>query len=213
MFENIPFREIWAADFEFDVKPGENPKTVCLIAWELRGDRKIRVWQDEFGTEPPYPTGPDSLFVAYYASAEIGCHLELGRPAPERVLDLFTEFRNHTNGLSTISGVGLIGALAHFGLNSIGAEEKTEMRDLVLRGGPWTDAEQSAVLDYCESDVSALARLPPAMLPTIDLPRALLRGRYMAAAARMENAGLAVISRGRPRSIKSSIAKTIPSLR
>src|SRR5262249_43127172 len=35
-------------------------------------------------------------------------------------------------------------------------------------------------------------RLLPAMLPTIDLPRALLRGRYMAAAARMEWTGVPI---------------------
>ena len=45
---------------------------------------------------------------------------------------------------------------------------------------------------YCESDVEALARLLPAMLPKIDLPRALLRGRYMAAAARMERNGVPI---------------------
>ena len=188
----LPFAEIWAVDFEFGAEPGENPEPVCLVAWELRSGRKLRLWRDEFGAEPPYPTGPDVLFVAYYASAEIGCHLALGWPVPERVLDLFTEFRNHTNGIPTVSGAGLLGALAHYGLDGIGTVEKDEMRDLILRGGPWTDAEREAILDYCESDVEALARLLPAMLPKIDLPRALLRGRYMAAAARMERNGVPI---------------------
>jgi hypothetical protein len=76
---------------------------------------------------------------------------------------------------------GLLGALAHHGLDNIGAVEKDEMRDLIMRGGPWTDDERTAILDYCESDVAALARLLPKMMPNIDLPRALLRGRYMAA--------------------------------
>ena len=58
------------------------------------------------------------------------------------------------------------------------------MRDLILGGGPWSLEQRGAILDYCESDVVALERLLPAMLPRIDLPRALLRGRYMAAAAR-----------------------------
>ena len=141
---------------------------------------------------PPYPTGPDVLFVAYYASAEISCHLALGWPVPERVLDLITEFRNFTNGIPTVSGAGLLGALAHYGLDSIGTVEKDEMRDLILRGGPWTDDEREAILKYCESDVAALARLLPPMLPHIDLPRALLRGRYMVAAARMERHGVPV---------------------
>jgi hypothetical protein len=40
------------------------------------------------------------------------------------------------------------------------------------------------ILDYCEGHVEALTRLLLAMLPSIDLPRALLlRGRFMAAAA------------------------------
>ena len=192
LIDLLPFAEIWAVDFEFGAEPGENPEPVCLVARELRSGRKLRLWRDEFGAEPPYPNGPDVLFVAYYASAEIGCHLALGWPAPQRVLDLFTEFRNHTNGIPTASGAGLLGALAYYGMDSIGTAEKDEMRDLILRGGPWTDAEQEAILDYCESDVEALARLLPAMLPDVDLPRALLRGRYMAAAARMERNGVPI---------------------
>jgi DNA polymerase-1 len=188
----LPFGEIWAVDFEYAAKPGENPEPVCLVAWELRSGRKVRLWRNEFGPKPPYSTDAASLFIAYYASAEIGCHLALGWPVPERVLDLFVEFRNHTNGIPTTSGAGLLGALAHHGLDSIGAVEKEEMRELVLRGGPWSPAEQAAILDYCESDVAALVRLLPAMSPHIDLPRALLRGRYMAAAARMELNGIPI---------------------
>src|SRR5215813_13105125 len=45
------------------------------------------------------------------------------------------------------------------------------------------------ILDYAESDVEALTQLLFAMLPGIDLPRALFRGRYMAAAAAMEHHG------------------------
>jgi hypothetical protein len=186
------FKEIWAVDFEYIAKSGENPEPVCLVAWELRSGRKLRLWRDEFGTTPPYPTGPDVLFVCYYASAEIGCHLSLGWSMPERVLDLFTEFRNLANGTPPASGFGLLGALAYHGLDGIGVTEKDEMRDLILRGAPWTDAQQASILDYCESDVSALSRLLPKMWPEIDLPRALLRGRYMIAAARMERIGVPI---------------------
>jgi DNA polymerase I len=86
----------------------------------------------------------------------------------------------------------LLGALAHHGLDGIGTVEKDEMRELVLRVGPWSLAERAAILDYCESDVAALARLLPVMLPKIDLPRALMRGRYMAAAAQMERNGVPI---------------------
>jgi hypothetical protein len=186
------FCEIWLMDFEFRAPAGERPLPVCLVALELRSQRTLRVWQEEFGASPPYSVAPDSLFVAYYASAELGCHLALGWSIPVRVLDLFTEFRILTNGKKTVAGNSLLGALAYFGRDGIGAIEKTEMRDLVLRGGPWTIAEREAILDYCESDVRALAQLWPDMLPHIDLPRALVRGRYMAAVARMEAEGVPI---------------------
>jgi hypothetical protein len=116
----------------------------------------------------------------------------VGWPQPARVLDLYVEFRNRTNGLQTPSGWGLLGALAYFGLDGIGALEKDAMRDLILRGGPWSTGERFSILNYCEGDVRALARLFAAMAPGIDLPRALLRGRYMAAVADMEYEGVPI---------------------
>ncbi len=176
-------------DFEFIVTAGNRPTPICVVAHELRSGRRIRVWQDQFGPVPPYATGPDVLFVAYYASAELGCYRVLGWPMPPRILDLFTEFRARTNGLDTPAGNSLLGALSFFGLDAIGAAEKEIMRALIMRGPPWTEDERVAILRYCEGDVEALKRLLPAMLPKIDLPRALLRGRYMAAAAAMEHVG------------------------
>jgi hypothetical protein len=66
------------------------------------------------------------------------------------------------------------------------------MRALILRGGLWTEEEKHSILDYCASDVAALERLLPAMLPRLDVAHALLRGRYMAAAAAMEYAGVPI---------------------
>src|SRR5215510_2467513 len=126
------FREIILADFEFAVTPGNRPEPVCLVAHELRSGRRFRIWQDQFGPAPPYAAGHDVLFVAYYASAELGCYRVLGCPMPDRTLDLFTEFRAHTNGLDMPAGAGLLGALTYFGLDAMGATEKEGMRALVL---------------------------------------------------------------------------------
>ena len=114
----------------------------------------------------------------------------LGWTPPDHVLDLFAEFRCLTNGLRLAHGSGLLGALMHFGLPTIGGEQKDAMRDLVLTGGPWSPAEQLAILDYCESDVVALAELLSAMQDQIDWPRALLRGRYMKAVSRIQMNGV-----------------------
>ena len=168
------FPEVWLADFEFNASAGQRPSPICMVARELRTGRTLRCWQDELlaQREPPYPLGPEALFVAYYASAEIGCHLALNWPMPARILDLFAEFRCGTSGSTVPCGNGLLGAMAYFGLDAIESNEKAAMRDLAIRGGPYTSAEKAALLDYCESDVVALSKLLPAMLPKIDIPRA-----------------------------------------
>jgi hypothetical protein len=188
------FRHVWLVDFEFHQPDGERPEVLCLAAREYRSGQTIRVWANELAEMPaaPFPVEADCLFVAYYVSAELGCFESLGWPMPARILDLFAEFRCLTNGLAVPCGNGLLGALAYFGLGGMTAIEKQEMQSLAMRGGWYSEAERQALLDYCESDVLALDRLLPAMLPKIDLPRALLRGRYMAAAAKMETNGVPV---------------------
>ena len=184
------FREVVLANSEFTTLPGERQGPVCFVAHELRSGRKFRIFQDQFGPAPPWATGPDVLFVAYYASAELGCYRARGWPMPERVLDLFTEFRDRTNGVR--QGARLLDALAYFGLDAMDAVEKKDLQEAIGRGtwqGRYTPEE---ILNYCESDVAALERLLSVMLPRIDLPRALLRGRYMAAAAAMEQAGVPI---------------------
>jgi len=188
------FQEVWLVDYEFRALAGERPTPICMVAREWRTGQTLRFWRDELLTQrvPPYPLGPEALFVSYYASAELGCHLALNWPMPARILDLFAEFRCLTSGLAVPCGNGLLGAMAYHGLDCIESSEKETMRELALRGGHYTDAERLALLDYCESDVVALAKLLPVMLLKIDVPRALLRGRYMAAAAKIEWNGIPI---------------------
>ncbi|EMI19531.1 DNA polymerase I [Rhodopirellula maiorica SM1] len=132
------------------------------------------------------------LFVAYFSSAEWSCFLSLGWPLPERVLDLWCEFRNLLNGTHPTAGFSLLGCLAYFGMDSINTTEKQAMRELAMSGGPYTEQQMESLLDYCQSDVDALHRLLPKMMPSIDFPRALLRGRYMCAVAKMEHVGIPI---------------------
>jgi hypothetical protein len=99
------FCEIWAVDFEFIARDGERPWPVCLVARELRSNRKVYLWRDQFGPTAPYSTGPDSLFVSFQAAAELACHLVLGWPKPAAILDLYAEYRWLTNGLTSPESV------------------------------------------------------------------------------------------------------------
>ncbi len=189
------FEEVWLADFEFQAPPGGKQVPICLVAREFFSGMVIRIWEDELHrlADAPFRTDPRSLFVAYFVSAELRCFLALGWKVPTRILDLYAEFRAATNGRRVLpAGRGLLGALVYHGLDSIEANEKDAMRALALRGGPWTECERTALLEYCESDVWSLDRLLQAMGAEIDLPRALYRGRYMAAVARMESNGIPI---------------------
>jgi hypothetical protein len=116
---------------------------------------------------------------------------------PTRVLDLYVEFRNATNGVPLPEGRNLLSALSYHGIPAITSEQKHNDRALVLRGGPWSTQERKRILDYCRSDVDLLAPLLERMLPGIraqknGLGLSLLRGRYGCAVARMERTGIPV---------------------
>lgn len=192
-------RGIHLIDFEFHPRNGREgnpPHPVCLVVREWPSGATRRFGRDELEkmSHAPYPTDPQALTVAYFASAEMNCFLALGWPLPANILDLYVEFRCRTNGLKDAGllphGSGLLGALLYFGLDSMAAEDKQHMRELILTGGPWSEIERVTILDYCESDVVALASLLPAMESGIDLDRALLRGAYMKAVAHMEFTGI-----------------------
>src|SRR3954453_16970725 len=163
VLDRLPYREVWAVDFEYNAEGGNRPIPRCLVARELRSGRTIRVWEDELlrMRQPPYPTDAGVLFVAYYASAEIGCHLALGWPVPLRILDLFTEWRAATNGLDVHAvgrrlGNSLLDAMSAFGLDTMLAAEKREMRELAIRGGPWADG-QGRRMKFLPPDLSYTA--------------------------------------------------------
>jgi hypothetical protein len=186
------FKTIWLIDFEFRAPDGERPAVRCLVAHELRGGREVRLWLNgrPAPPAPPFGTGPDALVVAYFATAEMGCFLSLGWRLPVNLLDLYVEFKRHVCGKDGEPGKpSLVYALDYFGLASIDAAAKKDLRELAMREGPYTDAERAALLDYCASDVHALARLLPKMVPLIDLPRAVLRGGFVKAIAHAEHNG------------------------
>lgn len=62
------FKEIVCVDFEFVAGVGERQIPVCMVAKLLRAGRTIRLWQDEFPPEPPFPIDASTLVVAYYGA-------------------------------------------------------------------------------------------------------------------------------------------------
>jgi hypothetical protein len=195
VLQNFLLGDCITLDFEFRPlggREGNPPEVICMVAYEIGTGKYHRIFQEELYQlkAPPFPIDKSAVIVAYFASAEMSCFTALGWPMPENVLDLYAEFRNRTNGFSYLpGGRSLLGAMKFFGLDSIAPAHKEEMRTLALRGGPFNYHERSSLLDYCQSDVDALLPLLKVMLPDIDQPRALLRGRYNIAIAAMEATG------------------------
>ncbi len=187
------YAELWAFDFEFrGGEAGEHYDVVCLVARELRTGHTLRLWQGELGAHPPYRTDDKALLICFVASAECGCHLNLNWPLPACLLDLSPEFRNSVNGRAVPHGYGLVGALERYGLATVGQKQKEARRETILKGPPWSEAERTGILDYCQSDVDGLAALLGHLLPAIDVPRALLRGEFVKGSALMEYRGIPI---------------------
>ncbi len=143
---SLPFRKIYAIDFEYCGPDGEIPKIVCMVIEDLRSGEVSRYWCDDICEmrTPPFETGEDVALLGYYAPAEV-----------------------------------------------------QSMRDLILSEGPWSKAQRSAILDYCQQDVVALGPLLNAMLrhapwSELQFNQALLRGRYMKAVGVMQHRGIPI---------------------
>ncbi len=187
------FKQAWCVDFEFREVGSNLPEVHCLVARELFSRRLIRSWLAECQPGPcPIPLDKSSVYIAYFSTAELKCHLSLGWPLPKNIVDLFVEFRCLTNGLSLPAGRNLLGALTYFGLTGISYLEKEAMRELAVRGSPFSNADSKALIDYCQTDVDALEALIQPMFEHLSLGQALLRGRYMKAVASMERYGIPI---------------------
>jgi DNA polymerase I len=69
------------------------------------------------------------------------------------------------------------------------------MRQLAMRGPPYTSEERATLLPYCETDVRAILQLLPAMqrdMAQFKMSQCLFRGRYTVAVTRMQKAGIPV---------------------
>jgi hypothetical protein len=190
------FRRAWVIDFEYRQPDGERPTPHCMVAHCVISGETIRLWLGDTKVKCPF-SQHDELIIAYAADAEIGCFLSLGWRPPPHILDLFPEFLRYRNGWPREREFdGLIDAMAHFGLPSLGADEKNRLRRLAMRGGPYTAAEKAELLAYCETDVKAttmlLGRL--AIASGLDhwatFAQALIRGRFAVAVAAMRANGV-----------------------
>ena len=176
-------------DFEFaEGSTGNIVKPTCGVFHDLISGKIIRLWREElFALDAaPFNTGPDALFVAFKAEAELTCMLALGWELPCYTLDLYAEWRWRSNGKRLpFSYNGLLNVAEFYGIDMMDAAEKDEMQQWFIDDLPFTPERKVRGLDYCELDVRKTGELYHKMeqQAPFNLVAACYRGRYVRAAA------------------------------
>ena len=164
------FNRIVVLDFEYEIDPGDLPRVLCLVAYVLDSNLQhigtIRLWRGEFGPTPPFDVGPDTLFVAYSAWAELTCFLVLGWRFPTYVYDLHTAYLATSNLLLPYNPdetrkkdrKSLSYACRAYGIEGWENIDKPEMAKAIGEGR-WREYGREAVLQYNEEDACNSAKL------------------------------------------------------
>jgi DNA polymerase-1 len=191
------FTTINIVDFEYEIDDGDLPCVLCMVVYvldsHLRHIRTIRLWRGDFGKTPPFDIGPDALFVAYSAWAELTCFMVLGWTFPAHVYDLHTAYLAASNILLPHEPdetrkrprKRLSDACRAYGVEGWERIDKEAMAKDIGEGR-WRKYGRKRVLEYCEEDVKASAELLRRQLrgqsrfPGTDVPHVLHWSNYSA---------------------------------
>lgn len=166
------FTQVVVVDFEYEISDGNLPHVLCMVAYvldeNLRHVRTIRAWRDELYTcrNPPFDIGPDTIFVAYSAWAEMTCFKVLNWKFPVHIFDLHTSYLAVSNILLPYDPnekrvkprKRLPDACRAYGIEGWENIEKKQMAE-DIGNGLWQKYGQEVVYRYCEEDVCQSTKL------------------------------------------------------
>ncbi len=204
------FRSITVFDFEYEVRDGDLPHVLCMVAYtldsELRHVGTSRLWRGEFAPRPPFDIGPDSLIVGYSLWAEMTCFQTLGWKFPVHLFDQHTAYLATSNILLPYDPdekrvkprKRLSDACKAYGVPGWEAIDKeTIAKD--IGEGRWRDHGREAVFAYCTEDVRASTELLGRQVrghgyrPPVDPHRVLYWSNYSAkAVAKIQARGMPI---------------------
>ena len=193
------FKTIVVCDFEYEIADGDLPNVLCMVAQEmdenLRTLRTIKLWRGEFRAAPPFDIGPDALFVAYSAWAEMTCFKVLGWKFPVHIFDQHTAYLAATNILRPYVSdevrkkerKRLPDACRAYGIEGWERINKDDIAE-TIGAGAWPGRySPQGIVDYCAEDVRMSVSLLRAQLrgngkqfPPADVPRILHWSNYSA---------------------------------
>ncbi len=155
---------------EFNLVAGDLPAVLCMVVYVLNENLQhvhtIRTWRGEFGVAPPFDIGDDALFVAYSAQHDLMCFMTLGWEFPKHVFDCHTAYLAASNVLLPHSPgevrkkqrKRLPDACRAYEIEGWENIDKSAISKDIGEGH-WRIYGRERVLEYCEEDVKATAKL------------------------------------------------------
>lgn len=175
-------------DFEFLPRSGRNPRPRC-VAWHcVETGEEGSLWLD--GGHIPSPFPDEFRLIAHYGLAELGCFLELGWKLPTEVIDTLPEARVVRGQAPTDGGSwGLLAVATQLGISTMSSDHKEEMRQLAM-GEVVPPHRRAELMAYNMEDVRTGLAIWQALERSVNIPEAVLRGRYLIALAKVERRGI-----------------------
>ena len=195
------FKKIVVVDTEFQSDKSNSycAKALCAVYKDLNTDQTFKIWdyghnnlaQHHFDFE-------ETLFVCFYATAEVGYFLKQLMGRPPYIFDCWTEYAKLYKGSRELSL--LAAATAYSYPNPISKEEKERFRNICINQNTWTKKEKEKILKYCEGDVLMNEYVFYKILNDLEnicgndyeilLEQALARGQIMACYAKVTHNGI-----------------------
>jgi DNA polymerase I len=175
--------QVICVDFEFEIVPGGFPNVLCMVAVvldeNLRHVHTIRLWRGQFGSEPPFDIGSDTLVTSYASWAELQCFQQLGWKFPTYIFDQHIAYLAATNVLSPYDpdaerlkeDKSFEAACEAYKLHGWHNMDKDAIRTSIGDGSWFYKYTPQQIMDYCEEDARMGVKLLRRQLVNfLDLP-------------------------------------------
>jgi len=197
------FKKIVVVDTEFqsDISNSYCTKALCAVYKDLKTEQTLKIWDyEENNLAQHHFDFEETLFVCFYATAEVGYFLKQLMGRPPYIFDCWTEYAKLYKNNRDLSL--LAAATAYSYPNPISKEEKEKFRDMCIKQNTWNKKEREEILNYCEGDVLMNEHIFYKILNDLEnicgndyetlLEQAMARGQTMACYAKVTNNGMSI---------------------
>jgi DNA polymerase-1 len=197
------FKKIVVVDTEFqsDISNSYCTKALCAVYKDLKTEQTLKIWDyEENNLAQHHFDFEETLFVCFYATAEVGYFLKQLMGRPPYIFDCWTEYAKLYKNNRDLSL--LAASTAYSYPNPISKEEKEKFRDMCIKQNTWNKKEREEILNYCEGDVLMNEHVFYKILNDLEnicgndyetlLEQAMARGQTMACYAKVTKNGMSI---------------------